>query len=162
LLGHHDCLDRPSRVAHSHGSTLAGAVLKRRGRALVKSILIVDDNDSVAEMFAYLFAGHGWRVTWYSDGQLAGEALGGGVHYDAVLVGYRFEGINGVDLITRIRALDHRKDVPIVMMTGTVDVAVVAAALAAGADGVLNKPTDVAILVATVTKCVEWRRHQAA
>ena len=79
-----------------------------------------------------------------------------------MLVGYRFEGTNGVDLITRIRALDHRKDVPIVMMTGTVDVAVVAAALAAGADGVLNKPADVAILVATVTKCVKRRRHQAA
>ena len=111
----------------------------------MKSILIVDDNDSVAEMFAYLFAGHEWRVTWYSDGQRACEALGGRVHYDAVLVGYRFEGINGVDLIIRLRALDHRKDV-----------------LAAGADGVLKKPADVAILVATVTKCVERRRHQAA
>ena len=126
----------------------------------MKSILIVDDNDSVAEMFAYLFASHEWRVTWYSGGERACEALGGRVHYDAVLVGYRFEGINGVDLITRIRALDHRKDVPIVMMTGTVDEAVVAAALAAGADGVLKKPDDVAILVATVTKCVERRTYQ--
>jgi DNA-binding response OmpR family regulator len=66
-----------------------------------------------------------------------------------------------VDVINRIRALDHRKEVPIVMMTGTLDMAVAAAALAAGADGVLSKPTDVAILVATVTKCVERRRHQA-
>ena len=126
----------------------------------MKSILIVEDNESVAEMFAYLFAGHAWRVTWYSDARRAGEALAGRVHYDAVLVGYRFEGINGVDLITRIRAFDHRKDVPIVMMTGNAAVAVVAAALAAGADGVLEKPADVAILVSTVTKCVE-RRQQA-
>ena len=43
----------------------------------MKSILIVDDNDSVAEMFAYLFAGHEWRVTWYSGGERACEALGG-------------------------------------------------------------------------------------
>lgn len=127
----------------------------------MKSILIVEDNESVAKMFAYLFAGHAWRVTWYTDAQRAGEALAGRVHYDAVLVGHRFEGINGVDLITRIRAFDHRKDVPIVMMTGNAAVAVVAAALAAGADGVLKKPADVAILVATVTKCVERRRHQA-
>lgn len=127
----------------------------------MKSILIVENNESVAKMFAYLFAGHAWRVTWYTDAQRAGEALAGRVHYDAVLVGYRFEGINGVDLITRIRAFDHRKDVPIVMMTGNAAVAVVAAALAAGADGVLKKPADVAILVATVTKCVERRRHQA-
>ena len=127
----------------------------------MKSILIVENNESVAKMFAYLFAGHAWRVTWYTDAQRAGEALAGQVHYDAVLVGHRFEGINGVDLITRIRAFDHRKDVPIVMMTGNAAVAVVAAALAAGADGVLKKPADVAILVATVTKCVERRRHQA-
>ena len=128
----------------------------------MKSILIVENNESVAKMFAYLFAGHAWRVTWYTDAQRAGEALAGRVHYDAVLVGHRFEGINGVDLITRIRAFDHRKDVPIVMMTGNAAVAVVAAAMAAGADGVLKKPADVAILVATVTKCVEQRRHQAA
>jgi DNA-binding response OmpR family regulator len=123
----------------------------------VKSILIVESNESVAEMYAYLFAGSGWRVTWYSDGQRAAEALGGRVHYDAVVVGYRLTGIDGVELITQIRALDHRKDVPIVMVTGTVNVVVVAAALAAGADDVLYKPTDVDILVATVTKCVERR-----
>lgn len=65
-----------------------------------------------------------------------------------------------MDLITRIRALDHRKDMPIVMMTGTVDVAVVAAALAAGADRVVHKPVDMALLVATISKCVEGRtRH---
>jgi DNA-binding response OmpR family regulator len=123
----------------------------------VKSILIVESNDSVADMLATLFASHDWHVTWYSDGQHAAEALGSRVHYDAVLVDYRLEGIDGVELITRIRALDHRQDVPIVMMTGTVDAAVVAAALAAGADDVLYKPTDVDILVATVTKYVEQR-----
>jgi DNA-binding response OmpR family regulator len=96
-------------------------------------------------------------VTWYSDGQRAGEALGGRVHYDAVVVAYRLAGIDGVELVTRIRAHDHRKHVPIVMVTATVDVVVVAAALAAGADDVLYKPTGVDILVATVTKCVERR-----
>jgi DNA-binding response OmpR family regulator len=108
-------------------------------------------------MFGALFAGQEWHVTRYSDGQRASETLAGQVHYDAVLVGYRLEGIDGVELIRRIRALEHRQDVPIVMVTGTVDVAVVAAALAAGADDVLYKPTDVDILVATVTKYVERR-----
>jgi DNA-binding response OmpR family regulator len=136
------------------------SVLVSRGRALVKSILIVESNDGVAEMYAYLFAGSGWRVTWYRDGQRAHEALGTRRHYDAVVVGYRLAGINGVELITRIRALDHRRDVPILMVTGTVDVAVVAAALAAGADDVLYKPTDVDILVATVSKYVERRGNE--
>jgi DNA-binding response OmpR family regulator len=133
------------------------SVLVPRGRALVKSILIVESNDDVAEMYAYLFVGSEWHVTRYSDGRRAEEALGSRGHYDAVVVGYRLAGIDGVELITRIRALDHRRDVPILMVTGTVDVAVVAAALAAGADDVLYKPTDVEILVATVAKYVERR-----
>jgi DNA-binding response OmpR family regulator len=126
----------------------------------MKSILIADGNDSVAEMFAYVFARHGWTVTKYTDGQRAGEELCGRAHYDAVLVGYRFDGINGVELIKLIRALDHRKDVPIVMVTGSVELDIVAAALSAGADDVLYKPIDVAILVATVSKCVERGRHR--
>jgi DNA-binding response OmpR family regulator len=126
----------------------------------MKSILIADGDERVAQMFAEVFAIHDWRVTWYCDGHRAGEDLRSGAHYDAVLVGYLFEGMDGVELITRIRGLDHRRDVPIVMVTGTVDCAVVGAALAAGADDVLYKPTDVAIVVATVTKCVERRRHR--
>ena len=131
----------------------------RRGGGVPKAILVADG--SVSELFADVFAGHGWNAARYSDGQRAGEELRGKARYDAVLVGYRFDSMDGVKLIALIRALDHRKDVPIVMMTGTVDVAVVAAALAAGADGVVYKPVDMALLVATVNKCVERRtRHQ--
>ena len=123
----------------------------------MKSILIADGNESVAELFAYVFASHGWNVTRYSDGKRAGEELCGRAQYDAVLVSHRFDGIDGVDLIKLIRALDHRKDVPIVMVTGTLGLDV---ATTAGADDVLYKPIDLAILVATVSKCVERGKHQ--
>jgi len=129
-----------------------------RGR--VKSILIAEDHDRVAELFADLFALDGWAVTTYHDGRRAADALSGSTPYDAVLVSNRLHGMSGVELIMRIRALDHRKEMPIVMVTATGDVAAVAAALAAGADDVLYKPADVDILVATVTKCVERRREQ--
>jgi DNA-binding response OmpR family regulator len=107
------------------------------------------------------FASHAWHVIRYSDGLLASDHLRGSAHYDAVLVGYRFEGVDGVDLIKQIRALDHRRDVPIVMVTGFVEVSVMAAALTAGADDVLHKPTGRGHVVATVNKCVGRRgRHQ--
>ena len=125
------------------------------------SILIADGDERVAQMFAEVFASHAWHAIWYSDGRRAGEHLRGSAHYDAVLVGYRFEGVDGVDLIRQIRALDHRRDVPIVMVTGIVEVGIMAAALTAGADDVLHKPTDVAIVVATVNECIGRRgRHQ--
>ena len=126
----------------------------------LKSILLADGHASVAEMFAYVFARHDWTATRYSDGERAGEELRGNTHYDAALVSYRFDGIDGVELIGLIRALDHRKDMPIVMVTGTVDLDVVAAALAAGAADVLYQPTVVAVLVAAVNECLERRRHR--
>ena len=112
-------------------------------------------------MFAQVFESHGWRVTRHHAADRAGEDLRGTAHYDAVLVGYRFEGMDGVELITQIRALTHRHDVPIVMVTGTVDCGIEGAALAAGANDVLLKPTDVANVVASVNKRVERGRHQS-
>ena len=124
----------------------------------MKAILIAEGYDDVADLFACLFARDGWTVTTYQDGRRAADTLKGSAHYDAVLVSTRLQGLNGVDLITQIRALDHRTHMPIVMVTGTVDVTIAASALAAGADGVLYKPADVDILVATVNKCVERRQ----
>src|SRR4030095_13160992 len=124
----------------------------------MKSILIAEGYDAVAELFACLFARNGWTVTTYKNGRHAADALKDSAHYDAVLVSNRLQSLHGVELITRIRALDHRTHMPIVMVPGTVDVTIAAAALAAGADAVLSKPADVGLLVATVNKCVEGRQ----
>jgi DNA-binding response OmpR family regulator len=126
----------------------------------MKSILIAEGDERVAELFAYIFARDGWSVATYRDGQGAAVALGDTASFDAVLVSNRLRDMGGVELITRIRALDHRKDVPIVMVTGSTEVAIVAAALAGGADDVLFKPVHVATLVDTVSKCVERARRQ--
>jgi two-component system, cell cycle response regulator len=127
--------------------------------ATLKSILIVDGDEQVAAMFAEVFTRADWTVTMYSDGQHAAAALRGRAHYDAVLLSSRLAGIRGVDLITLIRALDHRRDVAIVMLTGAIDVGVCADALAAGADDVLYKPVDTTSVLDTVNKCVERRRR---
>ena len=131
-----------------------------RRDATMKSILIAEGDDLVAELFASLFARDGWTVTTCLDGQRAADALGGSVAYDAVVVSNQLHNMGGVELITRIRGLAHRQDVPIVMVTGIMEVSIMAAALTAGADDVLYKPTDVGILVDTVNKCIERRRQQ--
>ena len=92
----------------------------------VKSILIAEDHDRVAELFADLFALSGWAVTTYHDGRDATAALSGGTRYDAVLVSNRLHGMSGVELIMRARAL-HHKEMAIVMVTATGDLAVVTA-----------------------------------
>jgi DNA-binding response OmpR family regulator len=127
---------------------------------MTKSILIAEGDDRVAELFATLFARDGWTVSTCLDGQSAVDALRGDAPFDAVLVSNRLHGMSGVELITRTRALHHRQHVPIVMVTGTVECALLADALAAGADDALYKPVDLVILVDAVNKCVERARRQ--
>jgi DNA-binding response OmpR family regulator len=128
--------------------------------ASMQSILIADGSEYVADLFADVFTCHAWAVTRFTDSQRAREALRGRAHYEAVLVGYRFDGgIDGVELINQLRAFDPRKEIAVVMITGTGDSAVVAAALAAGADDVLYKPVDAGVVVAAVSNCVEGRRR---
>jgi DNA-binding response OmpR family regulator len=127
----------------------------------MRAILIVDGNEHVGAMFAEIFASHGWAASWHSDGLQAAEQIHSGAHYDAVVLSNRLHSITGVNLIKRIRALEHCRDVAIVMVTGTTNVDVVAAALAAGADDVLYKPVDIATLVCAVNKCIESRRGPA-
>jgi len=126
----------------------------------MKSIVIADGDDCVAELFAALFVRDGWTVTTCLDGQRAADALGRLASYDAVLVSNRLHDMDGVELIRRIRELGHRRAVPVVMVTGTVECALLGDALAAGADDILYKPVDVDFLVDTVNKCVEQRRRQ--
>ena len=128
--------------------------------ASMQSILIADGSEYVADLFADVFTCHAWAVTRYTNSQRAREALRGRAHYEAVLVGYRFDGgIDGVELINQLRAFDPRKEIAVVMITGTGDIAVVAAALTAGADDVLYKPVDADVVLAAVRNCVEGRRR---
>ena len=121
----------------------------------MQSLLIVDGSEVVAELLAEVFGRHGWAVRAYSDAQRAANDLEGRTPYDAVILSQRLPGMPGVELITRIRALDHRKDVPIVMVTGLTDEDMRVAAMAAGADDVWCKPVDLAALVAAVRQRVD-------
>ena len=124
----------------------------------MKSILIADSSDAVLDLLAEAFALDGWAVTRTSSSAWAAEVLRGPDHYDALLLGYRFVDMDGVALIAGVRALDHRKDLPIVLATANTTCEVVAAALAAGADDVVHKPADIDALVMGVRKCIERRR----
>ena len=124
----------------------------------MKSIFIAEGARSVARLFATVFAHHNWKVTSFSDGKRADEALRGSEHYDVVLVSYEVPGINGVELTKLVRALEHRKHTPVVMVTGTTGIE--AEAFRAGASEVLHKPIDIHSLVAAVSKYISETRNQ--
>lgn len=112
------------------------------------SILIAEGNSSVAKLFATVLEQHDYAVTICRNGEIAAEALRGTERFDAMIVSYEVHGSNGVELIDMARTLNHRRTMPVVMVTGTSGIDSVA--IAAGVTEILHKPVDIHLLVAVI------------
>jgi len=85
-----------------------------------RAILLVEDNDEVAEVCVGFLRDLGFSVTCVPDGQSALDALGNDTHYDIVLSDVIMPGpLGGVDLARRIRRL--RPELPVLLITGYTD-----------------------------------------
>jgi DNA-binding NtrC family response regulator len=112
------------------------------------NVMIVDDDQDLAESLAELLEMSGCNVTTATNGRDA--VLSHGTRdFDITFMDVRMPIMNGVDSFFEIRKL--KPDAKIVMMTGFKE-AIVAKALEAGAVGLLNKPFDIAAMLAIVDK----------
>lgn len=114
------------------------------------SVLVIEGDPTVACLLAEIFSQQGWDAHTPRDGPSVAGALFGGKHFDIITVSYRFPATSGVEIIRLIREIKHRKDTPVLMVTGGPDVT--CEALAAGANEVLYKPIEPHSLVAAVTR----------
>ena len=124
----------------------------------MKSILIAEGDPDVARLFGTVFSRHNWKVDTFSGATRAVDALRGSEHYDVVLVSYDLGHMNGVELTRLVRSLEHRKNTPLLMVTGRTGIEV--DALHAGVSEVLHKPVDIYRLLTAAAKYVSRARHQ--
>ncbi len=113
------------------------------------SVLHVEDDAFVADAVRMTLDGEGWSVETCAGGGAALEKLESGARYDVLIFDNRLRGISGVELIGRTRALAHRQQTPIIMLSGD---DVEAAARRAGASAFLRKPDDVSLIAETVAR----------
>lgn len=110
------------------------------------TILVVDDDEALAEMIGIVLRNDGFEPTFAADGTSALPAF----HRerpDLVLLDLMLPGIDGIEVCKLIRA---ESDVPIVMLTAKSDTADVVRGLESGADDYVPKPFKPAELVARV------------
>lgn len=100
--------------------------------------LIIDDDDDLRTVFAITLRRLGFRVLQARDG-LRGLRLARAVGPDLILLDQRMPGPNGDEVARRARA--SGVEAPIVMISGTHDVADVAQR--AGTDLWLQKPVEI-------------------
>jgi two-component system response regulator MtrA len=110
------------------------------------SVLVVEDDPSVAEATELLLERAGLRVIAAPDGQRALD-LFHRHRFDAVVLDLMLPVVDGFDVCRSIRQVST---VPIVMLTARVDTAEIVAGLELGADDYVTKPFAGPELVARV------------
>jgi len=107
-------------------------------------IMVVDDDQDLAEMLGIVLNGSGFEVDLVSDGDGVMDIFRANTP-DLVLLDVMLPGIDGIEVCRRIR---QESMVPIVMLTAKGDTHDVVLGLEAGADDYMVKPFNPSELVA--------------
>jgi len=111
------------------------------------SILVVDDDQDLAEMLGIVLNGAGIEVDLVSRGDEAVEVFRNS-QPDLVLLDIMLPGLDGIEVCREIRK--HSTRVPIVMLTAKSDTHDIVKGLEAGADDYMVKPFKPSELVARI------------
>jgi DNA-binding response OmpR family regulator len=83
----------------------------------LRTILIVDDDRSVADTFARMLKLEGFAVATALNAE-AGLELADNVHPDAIILDMRMPIVNGLQFLRSVRAKPHLVDIPVAIVTG--------------------------------------------
>ncbi len=119
-------------------------------------VLVVEDNERNMKLFRDVLQASGYRTLEATTGEGAVELV---VEHcpDLVLMDIQLPDIDGVEALGRLRAEERTASVPVLALTAQAMDGDRERFMAAGFDGYLSKPVDIADLVATVKRHCEER-----
>jgi two-component system response regulator HydG len=115
-------------------------------------ILVVDDEPSMRTTLSILLKREGYDVSLASNGVEVIKMLAPG-EYDMILTDLKMEGVDGIELLRHIKAVDPQAEVLIFTAYGTIASAVEAMRL--GAYDYIGKPFDEEELLLKVARALE-------
>jgi CheY-like chemotaxis protein len=115
------------------------------------TVLYAEDHQVVANAVKDTLESEGLRVVLCCDGAVALRKITGETHYDLFIVDNHLPKINGLELVSYIRRLPHRKSIPVIMLSAS---DAQQEAYQAGVDVFLKKPDGVAVLVRFVHQLI--------
>jgi two-component system cell cycle response regulator DivK len=117
-------------------------------------ILVVEDNEKNMKLFRDVLHASGYRTLEAATGERAVELVF--EHRpDLVLMDIQLPDIDGIEALSRLRAEDRTASVPVLALTAQAMEGDRERFLAAGFDGYLSKPVDIAEFVATIKRYCE-------
>lgn len=113
------------------------------------TILLVEDEASIAELIAVNLRHNGYGVVWAVDGLAAQQAINEQLP-DLILLDWMLPGDSGIALAQRWRSDAHTKATPIILLTARSEENDRVAGLDAGADDYISKPFSTKELLARI------------
>jgi putative two-component system response regulator len=125
-------------------------------------ICVIDDNPvNLAVLRGILSKVADWVIEAYGDPATALSRCQVR-EFDLVVTDYQMPGINGIELIERLRRMPDYHDIPIIVITGDSERTVRLDAIRAGATDFLTRPVDPEELRVRATNLLALRRSQKA
>lgn len=118
---------------------------------MAKTILIVDDSESIREVVGFTLENEGYEVLVGVDGVDA-QKFFDGREIHLMITDLHMPNMDGIGLIKEVRKLDKYKRIPILFLTTESQTAKKMEAKAAGATGWIIKPFVPAKLLAALKK----------
>jgi len=124
-----------------------------------ESILVIDDEEDIAELVRYNLEKEGFRVLCAATGE-DGIQVARSQTPDLILLDLMLPGIDGLDVCRQLKAETATKAIPIIMLTARGEEADIVTGLEMGADDYLSKPFSPRVLLARIKSVLRRGRGQ--
>lgn len=115
----------------------------------MKRILAVDDEEHILELLAYNLDQEGYQILTADSGEKALEILEK-EKVNLVLLDWMLPGMNGIDVLKKIRSSQNLSKLPVILLTAKGDEISKVVGLEIGADDYLTKPFGIHELLARI------------
>jgi adenylate cyclase len=139
----------PSSVLHDLLHGIATPIRNLGERAASGHILVVDDIEANRDVLARRLRREGFRVAVAAGGRRALQMLAKD-DFDLLLLDLMMPDLNGFDVLTRLKADERLRQIPVIMISALNDAEGVIRCIEAGAEDYLPKPFDPVLLRARI------------
>ena len=108
-----------------------------------KKILVIDDDPMIRTLVKEMLAVEGHEITLAEDGEQGVKILDSGekpAPYDLIVLDVIMPGMNGLDVLTRLKLHPHTQSIPVMMLTGEDKTEDMMAGYSVGAEYYVTKP----------------------
>ncbi len=123
-----------------------------------KCILVVEDEQDIAELIAYNLERDGFQVESALSGE-EGLRKARVVHPDLVVLDIMLPEINGLDVCRALRSAEATQGIPIIMLTARDEDIDIVTGLEIGADDYITKPFSPKVLIARIRTVLRRRKE---